>query len=148
MRSGASEGLPQSFSNTHVSVGRIIAQTMRGACGKSATLINLPSRAHAREWARAGGDKGGRGRGKGKVGGNLALAHLANARIAEQGLFGRSGFTDKQVTGNKHFRLVTALRSEGLGGTKAVARAFDALPPTGRGALMAMKSNARTMGDE
>ena len=84
--------------------------------------------------------------GGGGKGGSLALAHLANARIAEQGLFARNGFTDKQVTGNKHFRLVTALRAEGLGGTKAVGRAFDALPPTGRGALMAMKSNARTMG--
>jgi len=72
-----------------------------------------------------------------------ALAILANARIAEQGLFARKGFTDRQVTKNPHFRLVTALRSEGLGGTNAVPAAFSALPATGRGALQALKANSR-----
>jgi hypothetical protein len=43
-----------------------------------------------------------------------ALLDIANTRIKEQGLFGQQGFSDKQVTGDKRWRFVAALRVAGV----------------------------------
>ena len=94
-------------------------------------------------WGKVG-TAGGKGGGEG----GAALAALAAARVQEAGLFGagKGGFTDKQVTGHTGFRLVSALRAEGLGGTRAVAAAFQGMgAPVGRGALVALRANVRSL---
>jgi hypothetical protein len=133
-----------------------------GHTATSASAATL-SRALAAYLASLGGQGGGGdalvaavpwgsvGTGSGKGEGTpqaAALAALARERVAEAGVFGaRRGFTDKQVTGHTAFRLVSALRAEGLGGTKAVGAAFAGLgAPSGRGALQALKGNARSEG--
>ena len=133
-----------------------------GHTATSASAATL-SRALAAYLASLGGQGGGGdalvaavpwgsvGTGSGKGEGTpqaAALAALARERVAEAGVFGaRRGFSDKQVTGHTAFRLVSALRAKGLGGTKAVGAAFAGLgAPSGRGALQALKGNARSEG--
>jgi hypothetical protein len=53
--------------------------------------------------------------------GKNTLLQLANTRLKEQGLFGRQGFTDKQVTGDKRWRFVSALRAAGVGAHEGTA---------------------------
>lgn len=66
----------------------------------------------------------------------LALAKLAEYRIQEQGLYARTGYSDKQVRADPRFRLASALRDAGVGGSLA-AQAMLRMPPTGRGAVTA-----------
>jgi hypothetical protein len=47
-----------------------------------------------------------------------ALATLARLRMQEQGLFGKHGFTDKQITSDARFRLASALREQGGAGAQ------------------------------
>jgi hypothetical protein len=60
-----------------------------------------------------------------------ALLRLGELRAREQGLFGRAGFSDAQVTADPRFRLNAALRSSGLGGSsyaqQMMVRAGDGL---------------------
>lgn len=61
------------------------------------------------------------------------LHDIAAARIRDGGLFGRTGFSDAAVTKHKGFRLVSALRAGGLGGTAGVRPALAAVNVEGRG---------------
>lgn len=67
------------------------------------------------------------------------LLQLANTRIKEQGLFNRKGWTDKQVTSDKRFRLVSGIWAAGLQGTDAARTAVSSVQPTGRGSVALAK---------
>jgi hypothetical protein len=76
---------------------------------------------------------------------SAAVAQLAAYRIREQGLFARAGYSDKQVTTNSRYRLVSAMREAGVSGSEA-RRAMAQLQPTGRGGVAAARGQA-TLGN-
>lgn len=67
------------------------------------------------------------------------LMAIAGMRMKERGLFINKGFTDKQITSNRGFRLVTALRSSNVQSAAARQAAMMAYKPVGRGALAQSK---------
>jgi hypothetical protein len=91
--------------------------------------------------AGAGGAAGAAGAAKA-----ASLLTLANARIKEQGLFPKHGFSDKQVTSDKRFRLVSSVWAAGIAGSAAARTAVRNFAPTGRGAV-ALARGAATMGE-
>lgn len=63
------------------------------------------------------------------------LLSLANQRIKEKGLFGKFGYSEKQVTGDKRWRFVSSAWAAGIQGTSAARDALHSIKPTGRGVL-------------
>jgi hypothetical protein len=75
-----------------------------------------------------------------------SLLTLANTRIREKGLFARAGFSERQVTSDKRWRLVQGAWASGVQGTSAARDALTALQPMVRGGLAAARSGAETSG--
>ncbi len=70
------------------------------------------------------------------------LLALANLRIREKGLFARHGFSERQVTGDKRWRVVSGVWAAGVQGTDAARDALRTVQPAGRGALQAARATA------
>jgi hypothetical protein len=95
--------------------------------------------------AAAAAEEGGGGGGGGAAKA-ASLLSLANARIKEQGLFPKHGFSDRQVTSDKRFRLVSSVWAAGIAGSVAARTAVRGFVPTGRGSV-ALARGAATIGE-
>lgn len=119
---------PTASAQAHAELGRAYAAYLKALHGGGTTggevdgdgahdappVLVVGATSHgAVDLALAASRTGGTGGQAGKT--KAALLQLANTRLKEQGLFGRAGYSDKQVTGDKRWRFVSALRAAGVG---------------------------------